>query len=547
LYNEFMSYRYVAIDAGPDALWTFDDPSPFTDYSGNNRSSSSGATAKHAALVKGVDYSLIFGNATRVGMNAHAVMQRGRESQSFSVGTVFRSIKKDPTNTAIQQVWGNDNGYDGICIAGTVVSFATKYTSTGEAKCTFDIQDNANVRVFAIHTAAKNSLYVDGDLVSEVDITAEQQKDTYLYDGNTITGGASSGPNLLAIGSVAVYRHVVPEDDIDAQLAEATDNMSEFHVASGYGASILAVTEDHTSPYHNRTFSTEEDWKSGQSYGTIVEYEQLAPELRNGISIPGSWVTPYPLPQGVGTMYGVIITWLGQGVTVDTSLDGITWAPVTKGVKISTIPTGFDPTDKMLQVRASFVGSVVDDPAHIDDLSITTYLANTVPAVDGRVVTLTSTSIEHNEDIMNYDHNWGAEMINGTINIAAAGTGSFAPKTIEIWAKKAGAAAFSDNVSPNAQYTNGTTFQAYQVDEWQLRTYVINAGMTGALTFTGTGQIGTVLLYPYAKTAAEVMEAYRAFVGRPVLTLPTQGSIGMTELTDQIDAYDYEWSMESAS
>jgi hypothetical protein len=399
----------------------------------------------------------------------------------------------------------------------------------------------------AIHTAAKNSLYVDGDLVDEVDITAAQQADTYLADGNTITGGGTTGTNLLAIGAVAVYREVMAEDDVDAHFEECVDNLSEFHVASGYGGTILPLTDEHTAPYSTRTFTTKADWEQGFKSGVIVEYDQVSPELRNAISVPSSWSIANPLPQGMGTLYGVTLTWQGQNVTVDTSVDNVTWTPATKGVKVSTIPTGFDPTDKILYIRASFAGGIIDDPAYFDELIITTYIANTIPPVDGRTVTLTNTSMEHNEDIMDYDHNWGAELVNGTLTIAAPSTGSFAPKTIEIWAKKLGAASFTDNITgTTASYTNGTTLQAYQNDEWQLRTYVINGGFSGAITFTGTGQIGSVVLYPYAKTAAEVLETYRAYVGRPVLTLPTQGAIALTQLTAFIDAYEYEWSMESA-
>jgi hypothetical protein len=241
------------------------------------------------------------------------------------------------------------------------------------------------------------------------------------------------------------------------------------------------------------------------------------------------------------------LTWQGQNVTVETSVDNVTWTAATKGVKVSTVPTGFDPTDKILYIRASFAGGVIDDPAYFDELIITTYVANTLPPVDGRSVTLTNASMEHNEDIMDYDHNWGAELVNGTITIAAPGAGSFAPKTIEIWAKKLGAASFTDNITgTTASYTNGTTLQAYQNDEWQLRTYVISGGFSGAITFTGTGQIGSVVLYPYAKTAAEVLESYRAYVGRPVQTLPTQGAISMVQLTAQIEAYEFDWEMESA-
>jgi hypothetical protein len=278
----------------------------------------------------------------------------------------------------------------------------------------------------------------------------------------------------------------------------------------------------------------------------MVEYDQVSPELRNGISVPSSWSIANPLPQGMGTLYGVTMTWQGQNVLVESSVDNTNWTVVSKGVKVASIPTGFDPTDKILYVRASFAGGVIDDPAYFDELIITTYVANVVPPVDGRNVTLVNASMEHNEDIMDYDHNWGAELVNGTLTVAAPAAGSFAPKTIEVWAKKLNASAFTDNVSsPTAQYTNGNSFQAYQNDEWQLRTYVINAGFSGALTFTGTGQIGSVVLYPYAKTAAEVLESYRAYVGRPVQTIATQGAISITQLTSLIDAYEFEWAMES--
>jgi hypothetical protein len=539
-----MSFVLVAMESDPDALWTFDDPSPFTDWSGHGRSASTTATAKHAALVKGSDYSLIVDNATKISANAAAVMQRGREKQSFTVETVFRSIKKDPTNTAYQQVWGNDNGYDGIVIAGTVVSFVTKYTSTGEARCSYDIQLNRRVHVAAIHTATKNSLYIDGDMVAEVDITEAQQADTYLYDGNTITMGGTTSTNVLAINALAVYRSVVSEDELDAHYVEGTDNVSEFHVAAGYGGTIVPLTEDYTAPYESRTFTTEADWNSGLMAGTIVEYEQLVPQMNNGISVPATWTVAHPLPQGLGTLYGVTLNWQGQGVTVETSVDGNTWASVPKGNKTPTIPAGFNPTNQVLQIRATFPGGIVDDPSYIDDLSVTTFINNTLPPVDGRTVTLTNTSIESNDDIMDFDTNWGAELNNGSISIAAGG--SFPVKTIEIWEKKASGASFTDNITPTTSYTNGTTLQVYRTDEWQLRTYVISAGTTGAITISGTGQVGSIVLYPYAKTAAQVLETYRAYVGKPKYIIPTQGNIAILELTDQIDAYEYEWSVETA-
>ncbi len=323
--------------------------------------------------------------------------------------------------------------------------------------------------------------------------------------------------------------------------------MSEWHVASGYGGSLLPLSIEDTAPYEQRTFTTEADWNSGFKAGTMVEYEQLGPELREGISIAGDWTVMYPLPQDVGTLYGVTLNWQGQGATVTTSIDGTTWTTVTKGVKIGSVPTGFDPTDKSLQIKASFAGGVQDDPAHFDDLVVSTFLSNTLPPVDGRTVTMTNVSLEANEDIMDYDHNWGAELVSGTLTIAAPGTGSFSPKTIEIWGKKLGSASFTDNISGStASYTNGGLLQAYQVDEWQLRTYVFSGGTSAALTFTGTGQIGSIILYPYAKTPTEALETYMSYVGRPVVTIPTAGSIAMVELTDQIDAYEYDWSLEGA-
>jgi hypothetical protein len=335
---------------------------------------------------------------------------------------------------------------------------------------------------------------------------------------------------------------VLTEGAIDRHNDEAADNMSEYHVASGFGGSLLPFYADASNPYEQVVYTNPEDWQRGLFDRTVVEFGQLVPEKRDDISVAGTWTTIVPLPQTLSNIFGVTVGWQGQGCVVDASLDGITWATVSKGNRISLIPAGFNPVDKYLTVRVTFSGSILYDESFIDDLTITTYGSNTLPPVDGRIVTLTNAAVENSEDIMDYDQNWGAELNNGTVTISATATGSFPVRTIEIWAKKAGSGAFADNLTPTNSYTNGGTLQAYQVDEWQLRTYTFNTGQTGAISFTGTGQIGCVVIYPNQFTAADVLQSYRSYVGRPVTQLAVQGNLVIVDQDALVEEYEFDWA-----
>lgn len=530
----------------------FDGDSPGALWTGTEHSSTSiqySASGYHSALVKDAHRALLIGDSNRVTVDA-PVYRQGFEHLPFSVELAVRSIKKDPTNLSPQQIFGNSGEMDGITIAGTVVSFSTKYTTTGEAKCSFDMQENKAAFIDAIHTLAKNQLYIDGDLVAEVDITAEQQADTYLSAGTTMSMGETTSGNLLAVNGLSIYRNEISEEAIFQHYSEANDNLSEASVATAFKGANLDLSPEQSNPYLIQTYTSESDWNRGIMSFTTTEYGQLVPQVREGESVAGTWTAIQPLPQEEGTLYGVTLNWQGEGATVQTSTDNATWTTVKRGTRTGTIPSGFNPVNKFLYVRVSFPGGIVNDESYIDELAIAIYTTATLPPFDGRTVTLVSTSIENGSDVLEYNENYGAEVAAGSITIGAMGANSMLPKTIEIWSKKTSTVTtFTDNLfsaSPTVQYTNGGSKQNYQVDEWQLRTYVFDDGYSGDIVLSGTGQIGTITMYPYAMSDTEVYQSYKSYTGIPNIVVQETSNIGIEDIPDYVDIYGYDWSIESA-
>jgi hypothetical protein len=437
---------------------------------------------------------------------------------------------------------------DGLVIEGRTLSFSTKYATTGEAKCTFDIEDYAALHIVAVHTHKRNALYVNGDLVAEVSTTPEQQADEFLSTGGTLVSGTTSGPNKIAVNGLAVYADALAESSIDDHYEEGTDNLSEGAVATAFGGINLQLTPDAAAPVFQQTFNESWHWAEGYFSKVVDQYGQLIPTFgSNGLSVAGSWYTSVLLPQSLDNLYGISMLWDGVGVKVETSLDGNSWTQVTKGVKISTIPQGFKPANEVILIRVTFTSGYPQETQYFDNLVISAFKMAGMPPFDGRTVTLDKASIESDFDTMDYNENWGVELEAGTITIGPRVTGSITPKTIQVWAKKKSSASFGDNLTGyTASYTNGGALEAYRPDEWQLRTYVFDAGYTGDIVFNGTGQIGTISIFPNAFTPADVQASYLSYVGIPTNMVPLVDTVTMNSLDSLVNIYEYDWAIESS-
>ena len=543
-----MSFADVALESFPARLWMLDGVSPFVDSTGLGSTATTSSTGKHAALIKGASSAVVVDNTNKLSFDV-PIMKRGHESSPFSIEVTIRPIRRD-ASVAQQQIFGTASAMDGLVIAGTVLSFTTRYTNTGEARCEFDLQEYRAVTVAVVHTEKKNSLFVNGDLVDEVTITDEQQADTYLAAGTSLTSGTTTSANALALNGLAIYTLALDDGDIEAHYEEAADNMDEFTVAAAYGATVFAINSSNSTPIVEYTYDSEDHWNTGRISGVSVQYGQLTPQAIGTTSIAGTWETIIPLPPDE-TLSSITLNWQGEGEIVETSTDGNSWTRERRSAKISSINEGFQTNNGVVMVRVSFPGGIENDKSYFDDLVITAYgpITTVMPYLETRTLSMTNGSIEADFDITEYNENWGIELVNGSMSLSGSSATAIAPKTIQVWAKKADTSTFSDNLQANATnwYTNNGTYQQeYQTDEWQLRTYTFASGHQLPITFTGTGQIGCILLYDRILTTDEIEETYTAFTGTKSIEFATSGTIGFTDLSQNVDIYEYDWSIESA-
>lgn len=526
----------------------FDGSSDSSSWTGTPHQSTSvrGVSAWHAAMVKGANRALLVGNSAKINYTV-PIMKRGREDQPFTIEVTVRVIKKESSNAQIQ-VFGTASAMDGLVIAGTVVSFTTKYTNTGEARCEFDMQEYQTMRIHAVHTKNRNSLWINGDLVDDVLITDEQQADTYLSAGTSLSAGTTTSANLIAMNGLAIYPRALDEGDIDQHVEEAADNMDEFTVGAAYKGMTFALNSSTSIPILEYVYTDDWQWNMGRASGTVIDDGQVVPQTAGTTSLPGLWETIVPLPPET-TLSSITLNWLGEGETVWTSLDGENWNKERRASRISTVNDGFDTTGKALFLRVTFDGNKVNDKSYFDNLVISMYgPVNTVaPQLETRTLTLTNASIEADFDITDYHENWGIELNNGTFSLSGSSPTAIVPLTVQVWAKK-GTGSFSDNMqalSTNWYTNDGSYQQDYQTDEWQLRTYTFGSGLTAPLTFTGTGQIGCILIYPNLLTKAQISETYTSFTGTKTIAFESSGTASIIDLSNNVEIYGYDWSIES--
>lgn len=546
LYNENMSLKLVVPGDFPRVFLPLDDTSPFNDYSGYERVATCASTNYGTSLAKGCDRSLIVNNANKLAVSA-PVFKQNKEYMPFSVGVFIRPVVSGAE--VEQQIFGNDGSMDGLVLNGTLVSFVTKFTNTGEARASFDLIDLQKAAVYGVHTHYKNSLFVNGELVDEVDITPEQRLDTYVASGNSLTCGASTGGNALMMNALSIYDFELDDSDVAAHYAYSEDTLGAEDVATDYrGALLEFAPEGQLLPFYSVEYGSDEEWSLGRRENMVLDDGVLLPAVSQGVSQPGTWTTVLPLGILPSTIYAANLLWEGTGATVHTSRDGLAWEVAVKGRALTTVPRGTNGTGEFIFIRVSFPGGIVDDLSSFDNMVFALYATGTIPGFSGREVILDKATPEGDYDVIDFHENWGVELENGTVTIKSAPGDTGVPaRTIEVWGNK-GAGAFTDNLAAtaNQSYSNGGTLKAYAQGEWQLRHYVFDANFTGDIVFSGTGQIGHVVLYPQALTDDVIKEIYDSYTGKPKVLLDVDEVFDIHEFEGMVDIYEYDWNIESS-
>lgn len=369
-------------------------------------------------------------------------------------------------SSADQQVLSHNNAYDGLTVNGTKVAFTTEYLTSGKARVEYDMQTLKAVHAVGVHNGNKNELYINGTLVGSVELTDDQKNDQYIATDGKLYSGMTASSQNVAINGVAIYQFMSP-DDIRAHFTAGRRFINQDKVVPGFNGVSVDLTG--ANEYMNAVWAEKAQFQEATINNVIISDTKVTPYFLNGTSQAGSWTVGAPIDSlGQTSIYGVAVDWSGSGITVDVSLDGVTWTAAKRGELVSIIAEGFNPTDKDLNVRVSFAGGRTDDYEYLDSLTVTGYNSNSITTQVTRPITATYPSlVRGNYEPMEYNDRNGVLLNGGRLNMVPD-TALDAPavRTVELWIKPT-----SPNYKilvPGTMYRNGALATSLPVGEWSL-------------------------------------------------------------------------------
>lgn len=540
-----MNFLLEAVRDKPQGLWMMDDTTPLQDYSGYLRSGAiTGTTVRHPSITTGAVYSQVFGN-TVTGSVPAAFIKQTQTNQSFSLEAFIIPLSDTLPITGVLSHAGEQ---DGITIEGNVISFSTKYASSGVAKVSFTLFNNKRCHVVGVHTASKNSLYIDGVLVSETEISEAQMLDTYSSAATDFVIGEGATANAVAIGAVAVYAHALTAESVQRHYERGTTTHSGKDVSTMQSGILIPVDNSNADTFIRQTWNSAETWNTGNLLGVSVYGGVLIPQVVNDLTVSGSWIGSVVLESDTGPVYGVSFDWQGVGITVDVSLNGTAWTPATRGRKISIISENSTPTSNVVQVRVTFPAGAPTGAVYLKSLTAVGFDTSTLPAVAGRTVTLTGATPQKPFDPAELEDGSGTRIEPGgllTIN-APSTTSPVNPRTVEVWIKTVSATQPTFSFS-GTNYRDGVASSAaFILGKWTLVHVTNAAAITGAITITGECQVGQVVIYDRQLTATEISNISSVYAGTTSLRVDDGTLIDVTQVADAATIYAYDWSILAA-
>lgn len=204
-----MSYQLQVLAANPFSYWKLDETGPaFPDSAGSLRTADLvGTIVRHPALVTGSGTALLLSNTNHLDMD-DPVFNKGYEARQFSLEAWVKPVNV----TGEIAIMSHAATYDGLTITPTHIYFRTIYQTAGTCEVSYEYETGKSFHVIGIHSNAKNSLYVDGILVAETDLSDEQQADAYGFVTTDLIAGESATGSTIAVDATAIYSFPITSD-----------------------------------------------------------------------------------------------------------------------------------------------------------------------------------------------------------------------------------------------------------------------------------------------------------------------------------------------
>lgn len=447
-----------------------------------------------------------------------------------------------------QQVLSHSGTYDGLTVNGTVVSFKTKYVASPDSVCSYDLQQIRACHAVGVHSASKDSLYIDGALVAENNLTAQQVADQFVSAGTTLVTGTTISSQQVAVNGVGFYAVALTADVIGRHFSMGRRLPAPKDVVPALGGDYVPVSLSNSVLFLDQWIQTAEDWNQGMFDNTAVYKDQLVPTADStGVSVAGVWNKSISLDSAnSSTIYGVQLNWSGVGATVQVSLDGTTWETVTKGVNCTTVPAGTSTANQVLQIRITFAGGTINDLSYVDNLNIVGITSATSLVIGGRTTTPTLAYPERDYPFTEYHDNYGTQIDSGgTLVISADTLGSTVARTLEVLIKSRGGTPTISMTGTN--YVNGAAATpTFPSGQWVLWHIVAAADVAGSITINGPCQIGYVGIYGTALSAGTIAGIYSEYVGTDAPRFADASVIGVSESPTAANIYQHDWAISAS-
>lgn len=370
-----MLFISSALREKPLAIFDFSGSSPYQDYSGYERSAvSTGSPPLGMSFVSGLENSRILSSSDYITFDT-PIFIRGRELEPFSIECWVRVFSE---TKSVQKVISHSDLYDGITIYGNKIVFSVPFQSGDSVSISHDVQVGQRLHIIGTYSNNMISLYVNGVLVGQESF-GDGDYSQFESSSDEFVSGQTAGSQRIALGSLAMYYGELTYSQVISHYDAGTSSPDSFEVPANFGGDKIPVAISNDNLFVDYTWDTNDKWDYPRRRNLNVLNDILEPQYIDDIPTGGSWIGVVPLDAlDYTSIYGMQLNWSGFPGLVETSVDATTWYVAGKGRNISSVPQGFNPTDKELLIRVSFYPGWRITP---DDAYYSTAYNNSVPGV----------------------------------------------------------------------------------------------------------------------------------------------------------------------
>ena len=575
-----MSYQLKVIKDYPIGFWPLDESSGVTatDISGcgNNGTYTGSPAANMLPLIPGGI------SGTRITNTAYVTFPITKDFYGANVGAGF-GTKYTSDNDFTLEVWINQS----ITTTSETPLFADTTNNIGlyweNGDIIFKVSATENIRqripyskkslhLVGIYSVSGISLYIDSVAAINKTLSGFKFTNTTL---SLKTGPTTSSQDSFIVDAPAVYRYALNKSSIRRHYLDGNTSVSAIHIAYPDNGILFSGTDANIKAVFDYSYPASKPWSDfideNTYYDTAKKYITFYPtetQQSKTFTINDFFIVPSQL--GLNTSK---IEWRNDlGITVETSIDDITYLPCTNGQPIPQYSKdGFDTSGK-LYIRITM--STSDASKFLPRLSffcITFYSDRTIYA-DNFGDKITSNTDYYlgslNYPILSRHYMNGIRAKNGSgfdLNTSVSVKSVemlFTPATLAsntLLYKTGGTTSrFAWNGSGtiskaniakvyinNVDISTATNINSYLVDnEPHHIVLVFTSAISGILQFNYESSGGqsnlykNITIYDSELTASKVETHYELYTGKPVETV-SESAITLTEL--QPEYYNNDW------